>query len=552
MIPSLNLPPHPLSAGNLTILSSHSIVSQPYPVQYGVRTTASTSLQIECTTCDVGAPTEHCFKDLGVCVVLSNTAVAVIGMDGFLQGAPQPLDPMCTPRYLQMVHVNMIEMVVVCHDSRFHLVTRSGSAFELDSIEWGTGQGGIVVRDSYHGYPSLFLVELNGNHIDERNLFAGLPSVEITPHNNCTEYLSLYPLNTDGRFLLWCNTTAGGRVFVLNRLNREDAPSVELDSPPISSPDGRTFAATTGSILKLYRSDNLGQYPGVKDFGPDIILCTYLNSTTVLIVLDGHSQTVVNVETFIDTVGAEGLATLPYTSSRSRVHKLITQEVYATSNKTGALYNMLLFDITSSQALGPVSSLFEEPVNIFFQRSTAPDPPPTPDLPPTSQLSSTADRTIASTPTPTQVTRTSYTSALHSSLSVQSPTPTKDDPTKDPAKQELKNIFFLAGALVFAIVVFAIVLCFSAYGYRMKIRKYSWSKKTRPFSHGPIGQETNPEKGVSSVMLPSALRQDDDSSSPSNNSIIKSFVSIAPNATISRSNSGDLPFPQSIQETRVV
>ena len=417
-----------------------------------------------------------------MCVVLSNTAVSVIGMDGFLQGAPQPLNSMCTPRYLQMVHVNMREMVVVCHDSRFHLVTRSGSAFELDSIVLGTGQGGIVVRDSYHGHPSLFLVELNGNHIDERNLFAGLPSVEITPHNNCTEHLSLYPLNTDGRFLLWCNTTAGGRVFVVNRLNGEDAPSVELESPPISSPDGRTFAATTGSTLKLYRSDNLGQYPGVKDFGADIILCTYLNSGAVLIVLDGRGQTVVYVETFIDSVGAEGLATLPYASSRSCVHKLITQEVYATSNKTGTLYNVVLFNITSGQALDPVSALLEEPVNIFFQHGTAPDPPPTPDLPPTSQPSpTTTDLTIPPVPTSTRLINTSSAPA------------TSDTPEPSPSPKKLVNSHLYVGvalALLLAIVAMAIVILFKVLISKRQ-RKCLWGKRVCPRTR-PV-QETNEE-----------------------------------------------------------
>ena len=194
-------------------------------------------------------------------------------------------------------------------------------------------------------------------------------------------------------------------------------------------------------------------------------------------------------------------------------------------------------------------------MNIFFQRGMAPDPPPMPEQSPTSQLFSTVNHTATPTPTPPRVARTSFASTLQSSQSVQSSTPTKDTPTEDPAHQELKKVIFLVAALLF-LSIGVLVCALFLYFYRMKRQKRSWFGKTcPPFSHGPI-EETNQENN--GTTWPSPLGQDDSSSgrgtlthsSISSNASIKSFVSTAP--SIPRSNSGDLPFPQSIQESKVV
>ena len=488
-------------SGNVAVFSqdagSVSVTYQPHPRTYGTRTTSPVDIDlsgVHCATCDRGAPTEYCYHDDGVCVALSDTSVHTIEFqDGSLEANTYHLDG-CTPRYLQSIHTT--EFLLVCRESCFQLVSRVGSTLTLHDLTCGEGQGGIVVEAlTPYGLHS-FLVELDGNYvISTDHSFMGHP-MDITP-TDCTEPLSLHPIFTRDQFILRCRTNNGGKVYFLHPYDFSEE-SLSLDSDPMSSPDGRTFATvSSNTTLRIYNIDDLEQYPGVKDFGIAITFCTYLDSDTLIVVLDGSSQVLVHVLAFLDSAGADGLTALPYTSSVSNVHKLITSDVYATYNRTGSVYNIQLFNISNGQALEPASNLVLEPLDVFFVPGTG-LPPPTPQPLPPLALHPSPSPSSTSLPAPST---SELSSSLPSETAAAEPPGTAELSTstdEEPSSQNDTSVHCSHGCRVAVVVaaVLAAAMLVAAVLAAVIISRALWKSKYRVKGRGPYGQATDLEKGI--------------------------------------------------------
>ena len=480
----------------MTVLSedagSVSVTYQPYPQKYGTRTTSpgtNTELPIHCSTCDHGAPTEYCYHDDGVCITLSDTSIYNIDFqDGSLETDAYPLADGCTPRYLQRIHTT--DLNVVCHESCFQLILRSGSSLTLHDLTCGQGQGGIVVEAPTLYGLNLFLIELDGNLVISTDYSVAGHPMDITPAD-CTEPLSLHPIFTGDQFILRCRTNDGEKAYFLHP-HAPGAASISLESDPLSSPDGRTFAAMSNTTLQVYNIDNLEQYPGVKDFGIAITFCTYLDSDTLIVLLDGNNQILVHVLVFLNSAGEDGLTTLPHTSSLSTVHKLITPDIYATYNRTGSVYSIQLFNISEGWPFDSVSNLIKQPLDVFFVPGTG-LPPPAPQPFPTPSSTSL--------PAPS-------TSELSSSLPSETPTakpPDKAKPSKstgeEPSSQSDTSLRCSHGCRVAVVVVTVLLAAAILVGggilaVLVIVSRVLQKTKRQVKARGPYKQETDLEKGI--------------------------------------------------------
>lgn len=494
-------------AGNITILSrenadasSVSVTYQPYPRQYGIRTTSTAGIDtsIHCSSCDRGAPTEYCYHDDGVRVTLSDTSVYGIHFqDGSLEADARPLADGCTPRYLQRLQsIQTTELVVVCRESCFQLVSRSGSTLTLHDLTCGEGRGGIVVEVFTFYGPSLFQVELDvdGNHVMSTDHSSAGHSMDITP-TDCTEPLSLHPIFTQDKFFLRCRTNNGDKVYVLHPYKSGDE-SLFLDGVPLSSPDGRTFAIPSNTTLKVYNTDNLAQSPGAKDFGVAITFCMYLNSDFLIVLLEGRNQVLVRVFTFLNSAGGDGLMVLPHTSISSPIHKLIAPDVYATSNRTGSVYGMQLFNISNGQPLEPIPNLIKEPLDVFFFRGTGLPPSVLQPLSPLTTPSPSS--TSLPTPSTDELSSRLPSETAMAKPPVESTQPKPDESTEDKPTSPNNTsavpfhehhiavgVVVAAVTLAIAVVIFIFVVCVLC-----KFRR-------RGKHHGPCE-----EKGQSGIKIP--------------------------------------------------
>jgi hypothetical protein len=321
-------------------------------------------------------------------------------------------------------------------------------------------QSEIMVEGAgMHQETEVYIVEIGGNEIWQRNFHSGTYSV-ITPLNtDCSEFLSLFPLFTRDKFLLWCDSNAGSRVlYIVDVFGLDSPPSVSSDSPPLSSPDGQTFLTVTNTTIHVYRTDDFTfQPPAVSEFAGPISFHTYIDNNTLLLVIDGQGQVLVNVNAFIDSYGTAGITPLSTASVDATLHKLLTHEVYATYNKTGALFNLLLFNTSDGRLLRVFANFPSEPTDVFFQQSpdqastqTPTSQTPVMSSPPTT---SSAILAISSYVEPPPTTTTSLvTTPLVST--------TANPPTKSKA---VEHTVLIAGAglcIVFLVVVSVLFLIF--------------------------------------------------------------------------------------------
>ena len=483
--------------GNVAVVTDRNIITQPYPI--GPRSTASRLDPYEhyqCTTCDPGAPTEQCFPDFNLCAKLSDTDIALFGTNGTLLSSV-PLDRDCHPRDLQRLVSPRLHLGVDCHNFTSQVASIVGTMLSVLEHGGRTVQSEIMVEGAgMHQETEVYIVEIDGNYISQTNFHSGT-RLDITPNTDCSDFISLFPLFTRDKFLLWCDSNTGSRfvyiVDVLDVFGLDSAPSVSSDSPPLSSPDGQTFLTVTNTTIHIYRTDDVTfQPPAVSEFAGPISFHTYIDNNTLLLVIDGQGQVLVNVNTFIDSSGTAGITPLPTASVDATLHKLLTHEVYATYNKTGALFNLLLFNTSDGRLLSVFANFPSEPTDVFFQQSPdqastqtpASQPPVISSPPTTSPATSVVSNSSYMEPRPTTTT----------SLSLPMPTPhvPSDAPTNPKV---VTHAVLIAVPILFivAVLIVACVLC------QLYIRKWRRRSSNCTFhSTGPV-EETNESSGRGSA-----------------------------------------------------
>lgn len=487
--------------GNIAIMSGDSVVYEPFPS--GPRTHiphVNPSLELECSACDVGAPTEYFFPDLGVYVRLTDRNLVVIASNGAVRNV-RPTNTGCTPRMLQMVGATTL--AVTCQQPCFQIAMISGAELTVNIhlIQCSTGDSGFLVQDSNQ---NIFHITLAGNLVLRSDPFGGTHLTDITPHTNCTELLSLHPLFTRDEFILLCNTDTGARLYIVGvheEFSDHSPPFVSANSTPISSPNGDTFAAVSGTTLLVYRTNNLAAYPGVKDLGQTISLCVYLDNATILVFLE-HGQVLIHVNTFINSVGTRGLISVSC-NAHSGVHKLIYADIYATSNQTGSLYNVLLYKAENGQLLKTVSHLREEPANVVFQPTTRPTLQPTAS----STLLPTASSIFEQLPTATQV-MTSVSPEISPSMKTSTH---QLSPTNSPSTSPLSDPSHKHKNLICAVAVLAVIMLLAGIGLCALCIAYRYQTKLKEIycfrMHDPIKKEEMLEKRGNDMLVISSSTQ---------------------------------------------
>ena len=529
-------------SGTLSIHTPSQIISQPYPT--GQRTIESATNPSQCTICDPGAPTEQCFPNLGVCAKLSNMAISIIGNDGTVR-AQKPLDTSCMPRYLQGLKSAGVHLSVDCQNSCFQLASITSSTILLHEQQCNPGESvsGIVVEGSYLHGDTVYDVEIDRNAVFRSAPLIGSGDADITPNHDCTNFIALFPLYTRDKFMLWCNASTIKHLYIVDvdeDIFPESTPNVALSSAPLSSPNGQTFAAVSVTTLRLYNTDRLTtQPPGARDFGARILLHTYLDNNTILVFLEGERQILVNVDLFIDSSGTQGITTLSYGSTVATVHKLIAPGVYATWNKTGSLFNLLLFDTSNGQLLRVIPNLQEKPIDVFFQQSTV-----LPTTVPARTTQSSSDFPSIPTPTLTSGASLAATSTLpsptHSTVPTQQPTTPTSGTTELPRTSNTVIIPIIATLIILFMVVVIIVFLFL-----LRYSKLKWlSRVLRKFKNacitttGPVAEETQMEE---------ANKSSSDNLSSDNLSSGRATACATPNS--SWSNASINPFTETVSQS---
>ena len=441
------------------MLTPSYIIRQPYPA--GSRSTNERSDPgkiYQCTQCDRGAPTELCFPEFDACAKLSDSAVTIFHTNG-VQLTSTPLPPKCHPRTLHRLTYAGLHLGVECHNYSSQIVglqeNNAGTiTMTLHNHHDRTVQNEIVVEGTgLNGGTQVYRVEIDHDVLLRIN-FHNTNLVDITPLSiiNC-DFISLFNLYTQNKFLLWCdtNTDNAKRLYVIDvnhDFTQDVPPYITSNSPPLSSPNGQTFVTVSNSTLKVYRTDHLNnQPPGARDFGSVILFHTYIDNGTLLLVLEGQNQTLVNITKFIDSSGTNGTAPLSSASVNATLHKAIMGGAYITYNKIGTLYNLLLYT-TGGRLINTFPNFASEPDDVFFQVAPAPSrlPPPSPT-------------TITSTFT-SEMTTTSYVETIsdsHSSL-MPSFTPVTEA-TEDPGPSiVIATIVAITVGLVFLLFVVILFL----------------------------------------------------------------------------------------------
>ena len=507
--------------GTIAVHTAGHIITQPFPT--GQRATQSRTDPNElyrCDLCDPGAPTEQCFPELNihVCAKLSDTAVAIIGTNGVWHSSIS-LDPNCLPRSLQKLTSNGLHLSVDCHNYTSQL-----ASIKDTEITWYEHQGWFVQSEivvegtGFHG-TTVYYVEIDGNLLFQSNFHSGLGPVDITPITDCSNFISLSPLYTRDKFLLWCDTNeAVKRLYVVDITGPNSTPHVASNSPPLSSPNGQTFVTLNNATLLAYRTDSLSvQPPGAREFSGRIVFHTYIDNNTLLVFVDGQNQILVNVDVFIDSSGTQGVFSLSSASISATLHKLMMHEVYVTCNTTGSLSYLLLFNTSDGRLLNTFPNFEEQVTDVFFQQG--PNlPPPSSDSPSnftsivemvSTSLQPSTTSALQSGPLPTILLPTSLqpstTSALQSgplpTILLPSATPTDDTTVSTTAMTATKSdtntkvVFIVISIVVFLFLLVAVILLFTLMNLLPK-----WCR--RRHTTGPFAQETT---GNSSPMRWSRL-----------------------------------------------
>ena len=328
--------------------------------------------QYQCTQCDPGAPTEQCFPELSVCAKLSDTAVTVFGTDGVWHSSTR-LDARCSPRGIQTLTHNVmgLHLSIDCKGFSSQVASIDGTTVSVyDSGGWNVQNEVVVEAAGANGVKEVFRVEIDDNTLYQSNFHSGVP-VDITPPTLQCTFISLFPLYTRDKVMLWCDANTEKHIYVIDVDHdiSENPPYIVSDSPPSSSPNGQTFITVSSSTLQAYRTDHLITQPsGARDFGSEILFYAYVDNNTLLLHVEGESQILVNVTTFIGSSGSEGVIYLPSASINATLQKYVASGVYATCNKTGTLFNLLLFDTSNGELMDIFPNYLEKPLDLFFQR----------------------------------------------------------------------------------------------------------------------------------------------------------------------------------------
>ena len=499
-----------LLSGVLAVVTTYTVIYQPFPTgQRHPEPRIDPGERYQCTQCDPGAPTEQCFAELEVCAKLSDTALTVFGTDG-VRRRSMALNPRCRPRCLQRLTYNGLHLSIECHGYSSQVVSIDSDSTEL-TLHDPNGRvvhNEILVEGAREGGGrEVYRVEIEDYGALYRSSFHSSHPLDITPDIDCNHFISLYPLHTRDKFLLWCGNGDEKFLYVVwvNHNFPEYTPHFQSNSPPLSSPDGHTFVTVANSTLKVYRTDCLiSQSPGARDFDSKIVFHTFIDNNTLLLVLEGQTQSLVNIDLFINSSGTDGVTPLSTASVTATLHKSIMGDAYVTYNKSGTLYNLLVFT-TEGRLVSTFPNFDSIPADVFFQ----PGPPPV-------KPSSTAivmDGTVTKTSKTATITST-QTSSLHP------PTDTPDDPTSTPTTIHV-------GVIVGVVIATCIFIAFSLILLLVVYKRLAlWQRNTHPI------QET--EKGNA---LPA---------SHTNNSVLKPFNEPAPEYT---SDSSSQLFPPPVLET---
>lgn len=331
--------------------------------------------QYQCTQCDPGAPTEQCIPELSVCAKLTDTAIILFGTNGVWHSSTG-LNTHCSPRSLQKLTQTGVHLSVGCKEFSSQVASIEGTTVNLhDSSGWTVQSETMVEGMDNNGVKTMYHVDIDGDTLYQTNFHTGQP-VDITPDldEHCS-FISLFPLYTRDRFLLWCEASTDKRLYtygiITDHAIPEHIPYIISNSPPLSSPDGKTFITVTNSTLKAYTTDNLTtQPPGARDFGSIIVFHTYIDNNTLLLHIESETQILVDVAKFINSAGSEGIFNLPFASNTATLQKLVTSGVYATCNKTGSLFNLLLFNTSNGELIDTFPGFDETLLDIFFQRGS--------------------------------------------------------------------------------------------------------------------------------------------------------------------------------------
>ena len=409
--------------GLIAVFTHDTIIHQPYPTgQRSTEPRTDRGEHYQCTQCDLGAATEQCFPELEVCAKLSDTALTLFSMDG-VKLSSMPLNPQCAPRCLQRLVYNGLHLGIECHSNSSQVVSvyadSDGTKLTLHDSDGRVVHNEILVEGAREGSGrEVYRVEIE-EYALYRSSFHSSHPLDITPDIDCNPFVSLYPLHTRDKFLLWCRNGDEKFLYVVqvNHNFPEYTPHIQSNSPPLSSPDGHTFVTVANGTLKVYRTDRLiSQSPGARDFDSKIVFHTFIDNNTLLLVLEGQTQSLVNIDQFINSSGTAGVIPLSTASVNATLHKSIMGDAYVTYNETGTLYNLLVFT-TEGQLMRTFPNFDSKPANVFFQ----PGPPP---VQPSSTAIVTAGTVIETSKT-TTITST-QTSSQHP------PTNTPDDPTSTP------------------------------------------------------------------------------------------------------------------------
>ena len=390
-----------IHADAVGVVNEHSIASHPYSSSSsacGDTITRYDYFLAPCATCDRGAKTEYCYYNRRTCIRLSDTAVSIINTNKSLSHQRNySLDSNCRPRYLQ--RLGHKKFAVICEDSSYQLF-QYGLDPQLGDIVHGEdgAKEGILVQSGNH----LYHVEVEPyyNDIILFDVYSGYLD-NIYPDADCAYSFSLHPTFSPG-FFFSCLTSTDDRLYFLYTVLDHLPVRISICNNPISS-EGSTFGVVCNDSLTIYMKGNVEESHSL-NFTSPITFFKYLDSSTLIVASETGNQHIVNVDTFMNTSGVDGVYTLQ-DSSTCTPSKLLTHRVYATVCTNGALYNVRLYNTTNGETLMSIVNLTERPLDLYLVFGP-PIPSPTTTTPstPTSGMTTSNNSTDG---TPNQLPSTS-------------------------------------------------------------------------------------------------------------------------------------------------
>lgn len=401
--------------------------------------------------------TEYCNYKRRSCIRLSDTAISVITTNISLSRQSYSLDSSCKPRYLQ--RLGQKKFAVVCKGASFQ-VFHHVSEPQLENIVHGEDGAleGILVQSGIF----LFHVEVDPYHLDLilYNVRGGSVFDYVLPDSECTHSLSLHLTFSRGTFFYSCLTDADERLYFLYRLADDVSVPIRICNDPVSS-EGSTYAVACNDALTIYMKSNIEESHS-KNFTSPIKFFKFLDRTTLIVALETGSEHIVNVQTFMNTNGTDGVYTL-HDASDCTPSKLITPRVYATVCTSGALYSVHLYNTTNGEVSMSVANLTERPLGLYYV--FGPPIPTSPATPPTSELT-------------TSTNSTDMTTNQHPSTSESG----TGESTKTQDIVLAVGIVLRVLALGVLLLLFALVICYYCWKSRQRLKQLLHSGTATPSS----------------------------------------------------------------------